>query len=88
MSGLGQAAAFYKSKSKPHIGLYQSLSDWLCAPGKPLAQGQGDLLQRLVQADQRDYRAAQVEALALLQWVKKFAKAYAVEDRENDDGRD
>jgi len=86
MSGLGQAAAFYKSKGKdkegkdtPHKKLFELLSRWLCAPGQPFATGQGDLLERLVIADQRVYRAAQVEALAFLQWVKKFAKAYGVE---------
>lgn len=76
MSGLGQAAAFYKSKGGPHQQLYGLLSDWLCSPGRPFAQGEGDMLERLVKAGQSDYRAAQAEALAFLQWVKKFAKAY------------
>ena len=76
MSGLGQAAAFYKSKGEHHVDLYELLSDWLRETGQPLSQGSGDLLHRLVTADQGVYRAAQAEALAFLQWVKKFAKAY------------
>jgi CRISPR-associated protein Cmr5 len=76
MSGLGQAAAFYKSKDAAHQALYQLLSDWLCGTGRPFGTGTGDLLERLVVADQSHYRAAQAEALAFLQWVKKFVKAY------------
>jgi CRISPR-associated protein Cmr5 len=79
MSGLGQAAAFYKSKGGHHQRLYDLLSGWLCAPRQPFGDGNGDLLRRLVAADQSTYRAAQAEALAFLQWVKKFAKAYGEE---------
>lgn len=79
MSGLGQAAAFYKSKGPNHRRLYDLLSEWLCAARQPFSES-NDLLQGLVAADQRTYRAAQAEALAFLQWVKKFAKAYGEED--------
>jgi len=79
MSGLGQAAAFYKSKEGNHRQLYDLLSEWLCGLGRPFASGEGDLLEHLVAADQRAYRAAQAEALAFLQWLKKFAKAYGEE---------
>ena len=75
MNGLGQTAAFYKSKGGAQEGLYQLLSDWLKQNGKPYAGK--DLLQGITQGDAKSYRAAQVEALAYLQWVKKFAKAYA-----------
>lgn len=75
MNGLGQTAAFYKSKGGAQEGLYQLLSDWLKQVGKPYTGK--DLLAGITQGDAKDYRAAQVEALAYLQWVKKFAKAYA-----------
>jgi CRISPR-associated protein Cmr5 len=78
MSGLGQAAAFYKSKrnSSEHRQLYTLLSDWLRRPNQPYA-GQ-ELLVGITGGDQGTYRAAQAEALAFLLWVKKFAKAYGV----------
>lgn len=76
MNGLGQAAAFYKSKGGEQGKLYTLLSDWLCAEGKPYA-GQPDLLTGITTQDMHKYRVAQAEALAYLQWVKKFAKAYA-----------
>lgn len=75
MNGLGQTAAFYKSKGGAQAALYKLLSDWLKQTGKPYAGK--DLLQGITQGDAQTYRAAQVEALAYLQWVKKFAKAYA-----------
>jgi len=89
MNGLGQTAAFYKSKkskdpNKPsaYENLYKLLSDWLKKNVKSYANKK-DLLEGITQCDAKDYRAAQVEALAYLQWVKKFAKAYA---KESDHG--
>lgn len=77
MNGLGQTAAFYKSKDKAHYtNLYNELSTWLIQSGKPYA-GKENLLKGITDGDAKIYRAAQVEALAYLQWVKKFAKAYA-----------
>ena len=75
MNGLGQTAAFYKSKGGRQEELYTLLSDWLKQPGKPYADK--DLLNGITSSDAKIYRAAQVEALAYLQWVKKFAKAYS-----------
>lgn len=74
MNGLGQTAAFYKSKGGKHDALYTLLSNWLKQPGKPYAGK--DLLDGITGGDAVSYRAAQAEALAYLQWVKKFAKAY------------
>ncbi len=75
MNGLGQTAAFSKSKGGAQAGLYQLLSDWLKRTGKPY-EGK-ELLVGITEGSAQTYRAAQVEALAYLQWVKKFAKAYA-----------
>jgi CRISPR-associated protein Cmr5 len=81
MNGLGQAAAFFRSKgagndSKAHAyqALYDTLSSWLSKPGQPY-QGQ-DLLDGITRENMQTYMLAQAEALALLDWVKKFAKAY------------
>lgn len=78
MNGLGQTAAFYKSKGGKHEALYELLSGWLKKTGKPYAGK--DLLNGITQSDAKTYRAAQAEALAYLQWVKKFAKAYSKGD--------
>ena len=78
MNGLGQAAAFYFSQGKTYRKLYEILSGWLTRADQPYA-GQTDLLAGITQQDMHDYRVAQAEALLLLDWVKKFAKAYVRE---------
>jgi CRISPR-associated protein Cmr5 len=84
INGLGQAAAFYKAKGKgkeddSHEMLYQILSKWLIKPSQPYA-GEHDLIAAIANSDMHRYRLAQAEAQALMDWVKKFAKAYMTED--------
>lgn len=75
MNGLGQAAAFYRSQSdKSYRMLYDLLSGWLQKPGQPYESL--DLLKGITTRNMHDYQLAQAEALELLNWVKKFAKAY------------
>lgn len=78
INGLGQAAAFFKSKQGTHLELYNLLSKWLIKSGQPYA-GHDDLMQGIVKEDMNKYRLAQAEAQALMDWVKKFAKAYMTE---------
>jgi len=73
-NGLGQAAAFFKSKGATHEKLYELLSDWLKQDNQPFAGK--DLLEGITTSDMKTYRLAQAEAQALMDWVKKFAKAY------------
>lgn len=88
MNGLGQAAAFFKSKGAkgdPHGELYDLLSEWLCKAGQPYA-GCKDLLDGVISRDMHAYRLAQAEALALMDWVKKFAKAFMNEGETTQPG--
>ena len=82
MNGLGQAAAFFRSKgmSDTHFDLYQLLSDWLTKKGQPY-EDYNDLLEGITHSDMQSYRLAQIEAQALMSWVKKFAKAFMGEDK-------
>lgn len=75
MNGLGQAAAFYRSKKGTHEALYHILSDWLTSGDRPYQQHQ-DLLEALTTEGMSDYLLAQAEALALLGWLKKFANTF------------
>lgn len=84
MNGLGQAAAFYCSKSgdeksspdkRAYRKLYGLLSEWLCRSDQPFA-GHNDLLEGITRNDMEAYLLAQAEAQALMDWVKKFASAY------------
>ena len=78
MNGLGQAAAFYLSKGGMYKELYQLVSDWLTKDGQPFSK-HGDLLEGITAEDMHRYRLAEAEALALMDWVKKFANAYMEE---------
>ncbi|MEN9501706.1 MAG: hypothetical protein RI964_991 [Pseudomonadota bacterium] len=80
MNGLGQAAAFFKSKGDTHVELYNLLSGWLCKNGQPYANCQ-NLLDGITTKDINAYRLAQAEAQMLMDWVKKFAKAFMMEDK-------
>jgi CRISPR-associated protein Cmr5 len=82
MNGLGQAAAFFCSKpgESPAYGrLYRILSDWLCGEGQPFAS-HDDLLEGITASDMDAYLLAQAEAQMLMDWVKKFAKAFMAEE--------
>lgn len=79
-NGLGQAIAFYKSKTddKACQKMYALLSHWLCESCYRIYNN-GDLLEQITQKSRQDYQMAQIEAIALLTWVKKFARAYLKE---------
>lgn len=92
--GLGQAAAMLLSSAKlgktgrnednrAYETLYNHLSDWLCRddPNGNAPYPKGDLMEAIVGNDQEQYMHAQVEALAYLEWLKKFAVALLKEAR-------
>jgi len=71
-NGLGQTLAFLKAKGNEHEVLYRHLTDWV---GRKV-NANGDLLNWLLNtATSQQYRLATMEALALLQWLKRFAEA-------------
>jgi len=84
MNGLGQACAMLLAQAKDksdeqdaHRLLYEHLQDWLRrrehAAVYPKDQ---DLVEAVINHGQSDYIRAQVESLAYLDWLKKFAQAY------------
>ncbi|PJK06777.1 type III-B CRISPR module-associated protein Cmr5 [Lysobacteraceae bacterium NML71-0210] len=84
MNGLGQAMAFYRSKSKgddkketSHKLIYDILGLWLCGKDSKgrIFSSSSDLLAAITQSDMQHYMAAQNEAQAVLEWLKKFAVA-------------
>lgn len=85
-NGLGQAAAFYRSKGDAEGGayasLYNTLSSWLTESAHPF-KDYDDLLEGITQSDMDAYLAAQAEAMMLMDWVKKFAKAFAAGEKES-----
>ena len=95
MSGLGQAVATVlasaklgkNSRSKDNIAyetLYNHLSSWLCKneDDAPYPDA-SDLMVAITSGTEDDYIHAQAEAMAYLEWLKKFAVAFLEKGKEN-----
>ena len=91
INGLGQALATELSAagSKPetedqkaHYELYRSLQHWLCGSAG-LYPPKLDVLDAIVSHHEEDYLHAQAEALAWLEWHKKFCRATFPKSEEN-----
>lgn len=86
MNGFGQACAFYlSSKEKEHQDVYKAVAAWLSSSGRPF-DGNQDLMNAIVNSNVSTYRLAQTEAMAYLDWLKKFSKAFlkSEEDTSNE----
>ncbi len=84
MNGLGQALATLmaaagrtEEKAKDaHYLLYSHVARWLITQNDEWVNEEPEVvIDRLVSLDQAMYFRAQVEALAYLNWLKKFARA-------------
>jgi len=90
MNGLGQALTTLlakagrkkKPKDDPHYFLFSHVAGWLSRDGEVcgvLAGSSDELVDRLMQSSQDVYVLAQGEAMAYLNWLKQFARAYLQE---------
>lgn len=89
LNGLGQALAMEKAKAGKHVGhdkLFAHVSDWLLRGWGTSSPwyGKPDIFTAITGGSQDDYLRAHAEALAYLDWLKKFAVAMLVEDKEGD----
>lgn len=85
MNGLGQALASElaaagrgddgKTDSKAHEKLFNEIKDWLVKERKIYSE-KADLMSVIVSGSQDQYVLAQAEALAYLEWLKKFSQAF------------
>ena len=78
MNGLGQAVAtMLAASSSEYKLLCGHLQGWLCRNDTSAPYpGANDLLTAITSNDRNAYLRAQVESLAWLTWLKKFAVAY------------
>lgn len=83
-NGLLQAASFYRRKGGTHECLYKSLQTWLISKRNMFTNENTDLIECLSLCSIAEYRTAQAESQALLQWFKQFSKAYMVDDTSDD----
>ncbi len=79
-NGLGQTLAFWRAKGKEeHKAIYAHVTDWV---KKQMNVTQPDLLAWVMsQASTDQYRQATAEAMAFLQWLKRFAEAELGEEK-------
>ena len=81
-NGLGQTLAFLRAKGKDEANapqtLYNHLSEWVMGE---IAPAQGSLLEWLMGKDSATYRRATTEALAFINWLKRFAEAKLAKPR-------
>lgn len=92
-NGLGPTLAFFLSKKGAERILYDHLEEWLCdacdgnrpvlPSSDPEQQGSQRLIKRLVNGSSDHYRRATTEALALLDWLKRFAEAAIQEPKKH-----
>lgn len=77
-NGLGQAlAALNAGDEEGRKFLYQQISAWLCNTREDAPYpAESDVLEAITQQDEDAYLIAQAEALAYLEWLKKFANAF------------
>ena len=84
-NGLGQALAFLLARAEgkrqgPEYQLYTELQTWLVgardADHQERVYPAGDLLDALVSGTRQQFQQAQVRALDLMAWMRKFADAY------------
>lgn len=88
VNGLAQTLAYLKAKGKENdpkkehfVQAFDHLSGWIC--NNRLKSGTGDLLARVLVMDSQTYRFVTNEALAFLQWLKRFAEAELGTEDEN-----
>lgn len=86
MNGLGQAMAGELAAARlgggdrmsiderAHKTLFDCVESWLFECGS--YKGERGLMAAIVEGSQEDYVRAQAEALAYLDWLKKFSQAY------------
>ena len=78
-NGFGQTLAFWLAKGKPeHITLFDIVTRWFKQTDMKSfgeCKQPRDYIQKLSTMEQREYLNSQNEALALLEWVKRFANA-------------
>lgn len=78
-NGLGQTLAFLRAKAGhkqqgEHWLLYHHLSTWITGQMPP-KQSSDNLLEWVITQDSQVYRQATTEALAYLNWLKRWAEA-------------
>lgn len=91
-NGLGQSLAFLKAKGKgEHNFVFNVIKEYLCKNyevvfGKPVQdnfQDDFDFLKKFTEISQGDYIKMQDETLRMLEWLKRYARAFEKEEKSS-----
>ena len=83
-NGFGQTLAFLLAKGtkdgkashhEKHILAFDVIAGWLAQQQLLHQTSHSSIMEELSKMEQRDYLAAQQEALKILEWVKRYANA-------------
>lgn len=78
VNGLGQALAFCYQKRKEYRVIYDQLHTWLKEKyPKYFEEHKKEFVEVVIGLNSADYRVLTMEALALLNWMRKFADGMA-----------
>jgi CRISPR-associated protein Cmr5 len=82
-NGLGQTMAFLLSKCKgakdpkdKHYFTYQAIAKWCKRQNEKISDEPHDFFSGISQMPQNQYLMLQEEALKMLQWLKRYARAF------------
>ena len=81
-NGIGQTMAFlmFKKKEKKHLNVFKIIQGWLQQEIPELkTESNIDFLKKFSTLNQKEYLTAQQESLAMLQWLKRYARAFEKE---------
>ena len=87
-NGFGQTMAFLlsKSKGKPdesdkHYFTFKTIATWSNNVNGQVPAGEPGFFKAVSQLNQSEYLTLQEEALKMLQWLKRYARAFQEENR-------
>jgi CRISPR-associated protein Cmr5 len=76
-NGFGQALSFLLAKKKDcHLAVFDSIARWLKERAILQTTDRGQVMLAISTMGQQQYLQAQRETLVLLEWVKRYAKAF------------
>lgn len=82
-NGFGLTLSFLLAKGEDHhTKLFQIITEWLRRRDLLRASESAAIMSELSAAEQQEYLQAQRESLALLEWVKRYAKAFFEDSQE------
>lgn len=85
-NGIGQTMAFLLAKNDKEKKVYKILKNWICKKYANLGftdKSDMDFIKTFCTLKQDKYLEIQRECLRLCEWLKRYARAFQEEDKQN-----